>query len=174
MFTHLILFNFLPSVVYFSLISLSASISLLLWLWREFWVERVANMSRFHVFLVVKQDTLIFLSSFLFLTNILTKISWSLSIDQMLLSCWRRPTLVEVFLWTFLCCDYKVENSSNFKLTCILVGTVAAAIADIDFFKRREGVEEFFEDGTISFLSIAAIQNGFKIINMLTTSSISR
>lgn len=51
---------------------------------------------------------------------------------------------------------------------------MAAAIADIDFFKRREGVEEFFEDGTISFLSIAAIQNGFKIINMLTTSSISR
>lgn len=60
------------------------------------------------------------------------------------------------------------------KKTYFSGGTVAAAIADIDFFKRREGVEEFFEDGTISFLSIAAIQNGFKIINMLTTSSISR
>ncbi|XP_059284298.1 molybdenum cofactor sulfurase isoform X1 [Lycium ferocissimum] len=60
------------------------------------------------------------------------------------------------------------------KKTYFSGGTVAAAIADVDFFKRREGVEEFFEDGTISFLSIAAIQHGFKIINMLTTSSISR
>ncbi|KAL3333767.1 hypothetical protein AABB24_033701 [Solanum stoloniferum] len=60
------------------------------------------------------------------------------------------------------------------KKTYFSGGTVAAAIADVDFFKRREGVEEFFEDGTISFLSIAAIQHGFKIINMLTTSSIFR
>ncbi|MCD7465450.1 hypothetical protein HAX54_001354, partial [Datura stramonium] len=60
------------------------------------------------------------------------------------------------------------------KKTYFSGGTVAAAIADVDFFKRREGVEEFFEDGTISFLSIAAIQHGFKIINMLTTSSIYR
>ncbi|XP_075093076.1 molybdenum cofactor sulfurase isoform X1 [Nicotiana tabacum] len=60
------------------------------------------------------------------------------------------------------------------KKTYFSGGTVAAAIADIDFFKRREGVEEFFEDGTISFLSIAAIQHGFRIMNMLTTSSISR
>lgn len=67
-----------------------------------------------------------------------------------------------------------VDSSSTFKLAWILVGTVAAAIADIDFVKRREGVEEFFEDGTISFLSIAAIQHGFRIMNMLTTSSISR
>lgn len=81
---------------------------------------------------------------------------------------------MEVFLSAFPCYDYIIENSSNFKLTWILVGTVAAAIADVDFFKRREGVDEFFEDGTISFLSIAAIQHGFKIINMLTTSLISR
>ncbi|KAH0707926.1 hypothetical protein KY290_012455 [Solanum tuberosum] len=60
------------------------------------------------------------------------------------------------------------------KKTYFSGGTVAAAIADVDFFKRREGVDEFFEDGTISFLSIAAIQHGFKIINMLTTSLISR
>ncbi|CAN4103814.1 unnamed protein product [Withania somnifera] len=60
------------------------------------------------------------------------------------------------------------------KKTYFSGGTVAAAIADVDFFKRREGIEEFFEDGTISFLSIAAIQHGFKIINMLTSSSISR
>ncbi|XP_015082926.1 molybdenum cofactor sulfurase [Solanum pennellii] len=58
------------------------------------------------------------------------------------------------------------------KKTYFSGGTVTAAIADVDFFKRREGVEEFFEDGTISFLSITAIQHGFKIINMLTTSSI--
>lgn len=60
------------------------------------------------------------------------------------------------------------------KKTYFSGGTVTAAIADVDFFKRREGVEEFFEDGTISFLSITAIQHGFKIINMLTTSSIFR
>ncbi|XP_047326781.1 molybdenum cofactor sulfurase isoform X2 [Impatiens glandulifera] len=53
-------------------------------------------------------------------------------------------------------------------------GTVAASIADIDFFKRREGVEEFFEDGTMSFLSIASLQHGFKILRTLTVSSISR
>ncbi|KAE8124542.1 hypothetical protein FH972_019417 [Carpinus fangiana] len=52
-------------------------------------------------------------------------------------------------------------------------GTVAASIADIDFVKRREGVEELFEDGTTSFLSIASIRHGFKILNSLTISSIS-
>ncbi|XVF79356.1 hypothetical protein PTKIN_Ptkin14bG0215300 [Pterospermum kingtungense] len=36
-------------------------------------------------------------------------------------------------------------------------GTVDASIADVDFVRRREGVEEHFEDGTISFLSIASI-----------------
>ncbi|XP_062168774.1 molybdenum cofactor sulfurase isoform X2 [Alnus glutinosa] len=53
-------------------------------------------------------------------------------------------------------------------------GTVAASIADIDFVKRREGVEELFEDGTTSFLSIASLRHGFKILNSLTISSISR
>ncbi|KAL5073402.1 hypothetical protein RYX36_012386 [Vicia faba] len=53
-------------------------------------------------------------------------------------------------------------------------GTVAASIADIDFIKRREGIEELFEDGTVSFLSIASIRHGFKILNSLTVSAISR
>ncbi|KHG03032.1 Molybdenum cofactor sulfurase -like protein [Gossypium arboreum] len=52
-----------------------------------------------------------------------------------------------------------------------LTGTVAASIADIDFVRRREAVEEQFEDGTISFLSIASIRHGFKIFNTLTTSA---
>ncbi|KAI7745708.1 hypothetical protein M8C21_022185 [Ambrosia artemisiifolia] len=53
-------------------------------------------------------------------------------------------------------------------------GTVAASIADIDFVKRREGIEESFEDGTLSFLSIASIRHGFNILNTLTLLSISR
>ncbi|TYI95981.1 hypothetical protein E1A91_D01G036800v1 [Gossypium mustelinum] len=57
------------------------------------------------------------------------------------------------------------------KKTYFSGGTVAASIADIDFVRRREGVEEQFEDGTISFLNIASIRHGFKIFNTLTTSA---
>ncbi|KAG8653142.1 molybdenum cofactor sulfurase isoform X2 [Manihot esculenta] len=53
-------------------------------------------------------------------------------------------------------------------------GTVAASFADMDFVKRRESVEELFEDGTISFLSIASICHGFKILNSLTAPGICR
>ncbi|XP_039065364.1 molybdenum cofactor sulfurase-like [Hibiscus syriacus] len=60
------------------------------------------------------------------------------------------------------------------KKTYFSSGTVAASIADIDFVRRRKGVEEHFEDGTISLLSIASICHGFKILNTLTTSAISR
>ncbi|XP_039022239.1 molybdenum cofactor sulfurase-like [Hibiscus syriacus] len=60
------------------------------------------------------------------------------------------------------------------KKTYFSGGTVAASIADIDFVRRREGVEEYFEDNTISFLSIASIRNGFKILNSLTTSAMCR
>ncbi|XP_062011980.1 molybdenum cofactor sulfurase isoform X1 [Rosa rugosa] len=60
------------------------------------------------------------------------------------------------------------------KKTYFSGGTVAASIADIDFVKRRKSVEELFEDGTISYLSIASIQHGFKILNSLTVSAISR
>jgi molybdenum cofactor sulfurtransferase len=57
-------------------------------------------------------------------------------------------------------------------MNIILTGTVAASIADIDFVKRRERVEEFFEDGSASFLSIAAIRHGFKLLKSLTPSAI--
>ncbi|KAK4493013.1 hypothetical protein RD792_000012 [Penstemon davidsonii] len=53
-------------------------------------------------------------------------------------------------------------------------GTVAASIADIDFYKRRDGIEEYLEDGTISFISIASLHHGFKILNTLTMTAISR
>lgn len=53
-------------------------------------------------------------------------------------------------------------------------GTVAASIADVDFVKRRDGIEEQFEDGTISFLSITSIRHGFKLLNALSISAISR
>lgn len=52
-------------------------------------------------------------------------------------------------------------------------GTVAASIADIDFVKRRQVIEELFEDGTASFLSVASIRHGFNLINSLTVSAIS-
>ncbi|XP_013587006.1 PREDICTED: molybdenum cofactor sulfurase isoform X1 [Brassica oleracea var. oleracea] len=58
------------------------------------------------------------------------------------------------------------------KKTYFSGGTVAAAIADIDFVKKRERVEEFFEDGSASFLSIAAIRHGFRLLKSLTTSAI--
>ncbi|KAH9288390.1 hypothetical protein KI387_032507, partial [Taxus chinensis] len=51
-------------------------------------------------------------------------------------------------------------------------GTVAASIADIDFVRKREGLEQWLEDGTSSFLSIAALQHGFKVINQLGISEI--
>ncbi|CAA6658051.1 unnamed protein product [Spirodela intermedia] len=43
-----------------------------------------------------------------------------------------------------------------------------------DFVKRRESVEQLFEDGTLSFLSIASIRHGFRIINSLTMCAIRR
>ncbi|XP_011012128.1 PREDICTED: molybdenum cofactor sulfurase isoform X6 [Populus euphratica] len=60
------------------------------------------------------------------------------------------------------------------KKTYFSGGTVAASFADMDFVRRREGIEEHFEDGTISFLSIASIRHGFKILNSLTPSMMSR
>ncbi|KAJ9562674.1 hypothetical protein OSB04_007834 [Centaurea solstitialis] len=61
-----------------------------------------------------------------------------------------------------------VINSRKFS------GTVAASIADMDFVKRREGIEESFEDGTLSFLNIASIRHGLDILNTLSTLAISR
>ncbi|KAK3218091.1 hypothetical protein Dsin_012061 [Dipteronia sinensis] len=40
-----------------------------------------------------------------------------------------------------------------YRLKPVSHGTVAASIADIDFVRRRQGIEELFEDGSASFLS---------------------
>ncbi|BFG28744.1 hypothetical protein CerSpe_150180 [Prunus speciosa] len=66
------------------------------------------------------------------------------------------------------------DASRLLKKTYFSGGTVATSIADIDFVRRRKSVEELFEDGTISFLSIASVHHGFKILNSLTVSAISR
>jgi hypothetical protein len=55
-----------------------------------------------------------------------------------------------------------------------ILGTVAASIADIDFVQRRKCIEQVFEDGTVSFLSISSLRYGFKIIDTLTISAIAR
>lgn len=66
------------------------------------------------------------------------------------------------------------EAAKLLKKTYFSGGTVAASIADLDFVKHRDGIEESFEDGTASFLSIASIRHGFQIVNTLTISSIFR
>ncbi|KAJ7535046.1 hypothetical protein O6H91_12G016300 [Diphasiastrum complanatum] len=43
---------------------------------------------------------------------------------------------------------------------------------DVDFFKKRERLEHWLEDGTTSFLGIAALHHGFATINKLGASSI--
>ncbi|KAJ4810324.1 Molybdenum cofactor sulfurase [Rhynchospora pubera] len=60
------------------------------------------------------------------------------------------------------------------KKTYFSGGTVSASISDMDFIRRRESVEQLFEDGTASFLSIAAIRHGFNIIDSLSIAAISR
>lgn len=60
------------------------------------------------------------------------------------------------------------------KKTYFSGGTVAASIADVDFYKRRDGIEEYFEDGTLAFVSIASLRHGFRILNALTMSAIYR
>ncbi|CAA0815509.1 Molybdenum cofactor sulfurase [Striga hermonthica] len=66
------------------------------------------------------------------------------------------------------------EAAMLLKKTYFSGGTVAASVADIDFYRRRDGIEEHFEDGTLSFASIASLRHGFKILNALTMSGISR
>ncbi|XP_057765284.1 molybdenum cofactor sulfurase [Salvia miltiorrhiza] len=66
------------------------------------------------------------------------------------------------------------ESMKLLKKTYFSGGTVAASVADIDFYQRRDGVEEYFEDGTVSFLSIASLHHGFEVLNTLTMPAISR
>ncbi|XXG68836.1 hypothetical protein AAC387_Pa06g1841 [Persea americana] len=68
----------------------------------------------------------------------------------------------------------RTEAAELLKRTYFGGGTVAASIADIDFVQRRGGIEESFEDGSQSFLSIAAINHGFKIVNTLKIAAIAR
>ncbi|OVA00053.1 Aminotransferase [Macleaya cordata] len=68
----------------------------------------------------------------------------------------------------------RTEAAELLKKTYFSGGTVAATIADVDFVRRREGIEESFEDGTLSFLSVASIHHGFRIINNLTITAIDR
>ncbi|XP_006656363.1 molybdenum cofactor sulfurase [Oryza brachyantha] len=68
----------------------------------------------------------------------------------------------------------KNEAANLLNKTYFSGGTVAASIADIDFVQKRKSIEQVLEDGTISFLSIASLRHGFKIVNMLTTSAIRR
>ncbi|KAL6546984.1 Molybdenum cofactor sulfurase [Orobanche minor] len=65
------------------------------------------------------------------------------------------------------------EAAKLLKKTYFSGGTVATTIADADFYKQRDGIEEHFEDGTLSFASIASLRHGFKILNALTMSAIS-
>eukprot|EP00850_Spirogloea_muscicola_P015730 SM000123S25842 [mRNA] locus=s123:199195:205729:+ [translate_table: standard] len=53
-------------------------------------------------------------------------------------------------------------------------GTVALAISDLDVVRRREAVEAWLEDGTTSFLSIAALKHGFAAITRLGMPAIGR
>eukprot|EP00897_Mesotaenium_endlicherianum_P001042 jgi/Mesen1/10939/ME000095S10267 len=46
-------------------------------------------------------------------------------------------------------------------------GTVEASIADADFVRRRKRPEEWLEDGTTSFLAIAALRAGFSSLRQL-------
>ncbi|XP_073116613.1 molybdenum cofactor sulfurase isoform X5 [Elaeis guineensis] len=68
----------------------------------------------------------------------------------------------------------RTEAARILTTTYFSGGTVSASIADIDFIKRRERIEQVLEDGTLSFLAIASIRHGFNIIDTLTTSAISR
>lgn len=51
-------------------------------------------------------------------------------------------------------------------------GTVAMSIADADMMRKRDRVEQWLEDGTTSFLGIAALRHGFASIDRLQTSNI--
>lgn len=53
-----------------------------------------------------------------------------------------------------------------------LAGTVAMSIAEIDMMKKRDKVEQWLEDGTTTFLSIAALRHGFASISRFQRSSI--
>uniref|UniRef100_M8CED3 Molybdenum cofactor sulfurase n=1 Tax=Aegilops tauschii TaxID=37682 RepID=M8CED3_AEGTA len=111
---------------------------------------------------------------------------WMVLIDAAK-GCATEPPNLDVYPADFVVCSFykifgyptglgalivKNEAASLLNKTYFSGGTVAASIADIDFVQKRKSIEQVLEDGTISFLSIASLQHGFKIIEMLTTSAI--
>lgn len=103
--------------------------------------------------------------------------------------CATEPPNLDVYPADFVVCSFykifgyptglgalivKNEAAGLLNKTYFSGGTVAASIADIDFVQKRKSIEQVLEDGTISFLSIASLRHGFKIIEMLTTSAIAR
>ncbi|KAM3193732.1 hypothetical protein ACQJBY_070393 [Aegilops geniculata] len=113
---------------------------------------------------------------------------WMVLIDAAK-GCATEPPNLDVYPADFVVCSFykifgyptglgaliiKNEAASLLKKTYFSGGTVAASIADIDFVQKRKSIEQVLEDGTISFLSIASLRHGFKIIEMLTTSAIAR
>ncbi|GAB1859911.1 Molybdenum cofactor sulfurase [Camponotus japonicus] len=69
-----------------------------------------------------------------------------------------------------------VKNSSSDILDKIYYGggTVDVALSSEMFHKKRQVLHQRFEDGTVSFLSIASLQYGFEILSKLTMDQISR
>lgn len=113
---------------------------------------------------------------------------WMVLIDAAK-GCATEPPNLDVYPADFVVCSFykifgyptglgalivKNEAASLLNKTYFSGGTVAASIADIDFVQKRKSIEQVLEDGTISFLSIASLRHGFKIIEMLTTSAIAR
>lgn len=86
-------------------------------------------------------------------------------------SYWRKRTSVEVCGQTSF--TNKIKRCYfHSVLTCLQAQWMHPLL--ILTVGRRKGAEESFEDGTISFLSIASIHHGFNILNTLTISAISR
>ncbi|KAF7103953.1 hypothetical protein CFC21_104885 [Triticum aestivum] len=113
---------------------------------------------------------------------------WMVLIDAAK-GCATEPPNLDVYPADFVVCSFykifgyptglgalivKNEAASLLNKTYFSGGTVAASIADIDFVQKRKSIEQVLEDGTISFLSIASLRHGFKIIEMLTTPAIAR
>ncbi|KAM7251349.1 hypothetical protein ACFE04_023232 [Oxalis oulophora] len=102
-----------------------------------------------------------------------SKGDWKVLIDAAKGSATNPPDL-SLYPADFVAISFYKGYSSRSDYCKNIPGTVASSIADMDFVKRREGIEELFEDGTISFLSVASIRHGFNILNSLTISAIHR
>ena len=66
------------------------------------------------------------------------------------------------------------RKKATAKLSSVPAGTVAVSIADKDYMRRRERLEEWLEDGTASFLGVAALRHGFDAVEKLGMENIRR